>query len=399
MFLLLASVAAALAAQPSFRSEFVRRALDRAPAVAASDARTRAAALSAERAPPLAPVMVETGLAPLSLGEMNPGLSLGASWELPLDGMPLLEQSRARSEIDMRAAAAAMTRAELAARASSVLDELVAARSAVATADALVTRLEAAHDAVNRRVAAGLATPSAAAMCAMAVVQSREDGIGARRRLRDALARARVIGGDPSLEADAVPGDLGPVLGAGDHNPGLPAVAMAEADAAMAATMVTMAERERLPMVGVMTAYDTSWVDPMHRWMAGVEVAVPLGAQWRRDRIAAARAEVAAAEARRNQAQEAAALERALAASMVEEARAMLDTARTQMAPLAEQRVGLARTAWEAGQGSLSDWLTAESDRARAQQSILDAEAMLHQAEAMTAMATGCLAALPGEVP
>lgn len=69
------------------------------------------------------------------------------------------------------------------------------------------------------------------------------------------------------------------------------------------------------------------------------------------------------------------------------------------MVPVAGQRASLARSAWESGAGSLSDWLTAEAEFARAQQSIVDAAAMLHQAEAMSAMAAGRLAGLPEEAP
>lgn len=253
--------------------------------------------------------MLEAGFAPLSLGAMSPGVSAGASWTLPTGGMRVLEQARARSEVEMRAAAAAMTRAELAAHASAALDELVAARSGVATAEALVARLQAAHDAVNRRVAAGIATPSAAAMCAMAVVGAEEGVVAAERRLRDALARARALAAEPALDPASVPEELGPVSGEGAASP-LPALAMAESASAMAATMVTMAERARLPMVDVMTAYDTAWEDPMHRWMAGAGVSIPLGSRARQGAVAAARAEVVAADADRRQAERDAALDR-----------------------------------------------------------------------------------------
>lgn len=129
-----------------------------------------------------------------------------------------------------------------------------------------------------------------------------------------------------------------------------------------------MAVLERRPDVEVMGSYSSMWMDPEHRWMAGVAVALPV----RRGRIEAARTE---AEARLEQARsERAAAETRVRAEVREawellrESHHHLEIQRSRVLPATRDQVRAASTGFESGGSFLA---------------VIEAERNLREAELM----------------
>jgi cobalt-zinc-cadmium efflux system outer membrane protein len=376
-------------AAPLDRADFVARVLAEHPEVRAATVRHEADQ-AAVLPGPLPPLMVELGLAPLSLAE-EPGVELSARWTLPAGQMRTLARDAAAGQAQMSAAEQRMSEVELSAVASAALDDWQLANARIARLDQHNALLHAAEEAVIRRVDVGLLPADARPMATMARLEAQQEALVATRQRSEALATLRWLAGediDPASLA-AVPG---PVWTAGTPTlPTTPAVAMAESELAMAEAMAAMADRAARPMVEVMAGYSSMWEDPMHRAMVGAGVGVPLDRGLLAERARAAHLDARAAQARAEGAHRTARRAEEAAQAMRAESQEMLRLMADEMLPVAEERARLARGAWEAGRGSLQDWLLAERESATVSLQALEAQTEVRRAEAMVCMARGQL--------
>lgn len=374
------------------RAEFVRAVLEAHPAVAAAELRVRGADRDVAGVATLDPLMVSVGVAPFSLAA-DPGVDIDARWTLPRLGMARAARDAATARAAELQADGAMGRSEVAAVSSILVDTLWELDRTASILAHLRELLVSAVAALDRRVAAGLAMPDAAAMARMELVELEVEELMLARRRAQADAEVRAL----QVAAPIVDGDPGPVLGSPPSI--VPAVAAARASASMARSEAAMVRREGLPMVDAMAGWSSMWEEEMHRTMVGLGVTVPLDFAARRGRLDAASFRADAAERDVTAAERTSAREVARAQAMVDEAQAMTAAVRERLHPLSVQRAALTRTAYETGTASLADWLDAEREAAHVQIRIATATADLHRAEAMLAFARGELAGLPGETP
>lgn len=379
------------------RADVVSLALSEHPAVYASSLRADAARTAVDGEGAYEPLMLDVGLAPGTLA-MRPGVQFSAGWTLPLWDMRGLARSAATRRADMADAAERMTRSELAAWTSIAVDDWLLAVERLKVLEHHQSTLIAVRETISRRVAADLAPPVAEAMARMAVLDLEEQRIVARRDLATAeAALAALAGVSPSdLSADILPLDAAPDTSGSRPSP---TEEMALADIGMRTDMAEMARREGRPMVSPMVSLNTMWPDPMDWAMVGVGVDVPLDVRAIRARTAAAAEQRSAAEAALDTAQRDVAHDRADGLAMWRMATDMEVLMRTEGEPLAVERARLARSAWEANQAPVSEWLDAEKEVLEARWRIAEARAERSRAIAMIAMIDGQLIGLPAEAP
>lgn len=394
------------------REAVVSAVLGSAPALRATRAAEAAAVARTSGAPELAPLEVSGGIAPFAHHALSVEAEVG--WMLPGPGMLRARARTAAAGAAMAQAETAMGEVELAARTSQLYDQAWALFAGVPVLDHHAAVLAELSAAAGRRVAAGGgARADAVVMAEMAraegeearlrwaasmrrvAAELRRDGPdGAAAALAAGLDRAaaHLLGEAPAAGAPVVGDDPGPVLAPSEAP--RPAVAMADAELAMAQQMAAMARLGGRPMVGVMVSYSTMWDDPTMAAMVGLDVTVPLA--WGRlaDERRATAAAVTAAESRRTAAGLAASADEAAALAMVAEAEAMERLMLERMVPLAEARTRLARAAFEAGAGPIEGWLEAERGEAEAALRVHQARAERRSAEAMVAMARGLRAGM-----
>lgn len=379
------------------RADVVRLTLSEHPAVLDNDLRADAARTAVYAEGAYDPLMLDLSLAPGSLA-MRPGVQVSAAWALPLWGMRELSRSAATSRANMAAAAASMTRAELAAWASIALDDWLLAVERLKVLDHHEASLMAVRETISRRVAAGLAPVGAEAMARMAVLDLEEQRIVAKRDLALAAAALEALAGVPVSELSS---DILPLTGAPDPSGDThsPAEQMASAELAMRADMAEMAQRQGRPMIAPMVALNTMWADPMDWAMIGVGVSVPVDRRAIDAQRDAAQGERLAAEAALEATRRDIERERAQALAMLRMAEDMEILMLTEVEPLAIEQARLARTAWENNQAPVSEWLDAEREVLEAQWKTAEARADRSRAVAMIAMIDGRLAGLPPEAP
>jgi outer membrane protein TolC len=153
-----------------------------------------------------------------------------------------------------------------------------------------------------------------------------------------------------------------------------------------------LAQREFLPDFRLMGSYDRSWNETDMRPLVGVEIEVPLQLARRRGAVAQARAELE--QARREQArlEDEVTSERITAGARLAEARHLLALARDRRLPAARDRLGAARSSYEAGRADFADVIEAE-------RALRDAELAAEQALADTSRRAAELLASLGRLP
>ena len=406
MFIWLFSIGAAASPEPlppfPTRRDVVEDWLRADPGVRGAGLEVLASRSAADGAAPLAPLMVEAGVAPLMMHSV--GVEVAASWMLPAPRMRAALTGLAEAQVTERQATARMTRAEVAADASQTVDEVWELASIRAILDHQEAVLTAAAEAVGRRVGAGLATPEMRVMADMARVELAEERLRIDRRASVVHARLSLLDDrQPSLlalmawaHASAAPPPPDPVLST--RADWIPAAEMARAELEMARQMEAMARRAGAPMTELMLSYSSMWAEPEMGLMVGAGVEVPLDARALRQKLRAAELSTRAAESRVLTTQTRILNETAAAAAMVEEASQMEILMRERMLPLTAERVRLARIAFETNRGTLADLLAAERDDAHAAQRLVQSTAERHRAEAMLAMALGQLAGTETEI-
>lgn len=369
----------------------------RNPSLEAARQAWRAASARAPQERALANPMVTYALAPLSVGADVPfGNEIEVRQALPYPGKRQARAAMAEAEAgaafqDWREAVL-----ELTARSGALAADWYLVHRAVEVNEQHLELLDTFREAATARYAAGLAMqqdPLQAEVESAKLLQLGAE-LEALRRVTAARINA-LLHRDPGAPLPPPPARL--------PEPEVPAQAAAlEAEAlasrpelAGRAAMIQareaqlrMALLERRPDFEAMGSYSTMWMDPEHRFMAGVAVDLPL----RRGRIEAARAE---AEARLEQARsERTAAEIQLRAEVREawellrESHHHLDIQRNRVLPATRDQIRAARAGFETG-GSFLAVIEAERNLREAELQEHEMLAELHRRQAALDRALG----------
>jgi cobalt-zinc-cadmium efflux system outer membrane protein len=334
---------------------------ERNPTLEAARLAWRAAAARPAQERALDNLMVSYGAAPLSLGGGVPfGQSLEVRQALPYPGKRRVRTAMAEAEAEAAFQGYQKALLELTTEASLLFDDWYLVHRALAINAEHRLLLADFQSVAAERYAAGLAPQQSP-------IQAEVEG--GRLLLRDAeleTERRRVTARLNALLHRAADLPLPPPPARlPDPEPppadDLPAAALAgrpeiagrAAEVRVREAALEAALLERRPDFEVMASYSSMWMDPEHRFMAGVAVDLPI---WRQ-RTEAARAE---AEARLAQARsERAALEDQVRAQVrtaldrLDETRRALSIYRDRLLPAARDQIRAARAAFETGGGFL----------------------------------------------
>ncbi len=355
------------------RAALVREVLARNPDVQAARAGWSAAEQRIPQVTALADPMVTVGVAPFSFthGGTHAGVSVEIEQRIPFPGKLSLKGDMAAAEAAaMRGDFEAM-KLELGLLASTMFDEwYVVHRALEVNAHHLETMRQLKRSA-SAQYAAGRAMQEDPLQAEVELARMERERLMLESEQRQLVAR---INGLLHRAPDAVipppPSQLEPAPGAVPEVNQLideavrrrPELAAARARLGGADAGVAMANREYLPDFGLMAGYDSMWEDPMHRFMAGVMVEVPLQLGRRKAAVEEARA-----TRTRMQHEEASKLDRiraevAQSRARVEESQRTLALFADRLIPAAKDRMTAARAAFETGGGNFLALVDADND-------------------------------------
>jgi outer membrane protein TolC len=411
---LVASILAAAAEaqpEPSFGTtleldELVAAVLARNAGLAAAEAAVRGAQARAEQATALEDPMASAMLAPLSLGGGAPlGYELRASQRVPWPGKRRLRGDVARNEAVVAAEELRALQAELAARAAELYaDYYLNARDLEINAEHLAL-LGSLQRVATARYAAGLVPQQAPVQAEVEAARMLHHEIELRAAGREIVAQLDALLHRPADAPLPPPPATLPAAEAAvvDHSPsaaapllspiaGRPELRARAAEVAARQGELELARRARQPDLEAMAGYSSMWDTREHRFTAGVGINLPI----RRARI---RAEVAAAQARLDEAQaelqrltDSVGAEAVAAAAHLEEMAHLVELYRDRVLPAARDQVAAARASFESGQESMLGLIEAA-------RSLRDAQQQYHEAVAGLVRARAAEARALGEVP
>jgi outer membrane protein TolC len=175
-----------------------------------------------------------------------------------------------------------------------------------------------------------------------------------------------------------------------------PEVAAADAEIRARTADVSLARLEGLPDFGVMGQYNSMWADVEHRWMAGLELSLPI---WRQ-RIRAAQAEsealLAVAKRRREAIEDEIRSQLRQSYERIVEAHHILELFRTRLLPAASDQLRVSRAGLESGRSSFMSLIDAERNLRDVQLGYEEALASLGKRIGELARQLGCL---PADLP
>jgi outer membrane protein TolC len=123
---------------------------------------------------------------------------------------------------------------------------------------------------------------------------------------------------------------------------------------------IELAEREYYPDLGVMTSYNSMWMDPEHRWMVGISFNIPLQLGARRGAVEQAEAHKAQLHAQLLSETDAIRVEVEVARQRLLEAQQVLRLQRDRLLPAARAQIEAARIGYETGSSSFQALIDAE---------------------------------------
>jgi outer membrane protein TolC len=314
--------------------------------------------------------MVSYELAPLSVAanDVPFGQTLEVRQPLPWPGRRQALGAQAEAEADAALQDSRELLLALTAEASRMYDDWYLVHRALEVNDQHRGLLETFREVAAGRYSAGLAPqqdPIQAEVEAAKLLQERED-LDAERRVTQARLNS-LLHRRPELPLPPPPARL-------PEPPPLDREIPEIQDAAVAArpelagldAMIRVREAgrdlalfERKPGIELMGSYSSMWMDPEHRWMAGVSVELPL----RKEKIAAARTEaetrLAAARTQRESAEMRIRAEVQEAAERYAAALRQLALHRDRLLPATRDQIRAARAGFESG-GSFLALIEAE---------------------------------------
>jgi outer membrane protein, heavy metal efflux system len=333
--------------------------------------------------------MLGVGVAPAMLVDDGMlGVEVQLKVPFPTPGGQRARRAAGDAGIDMASADRQMARVELAAMAMSTWEQRLLVEEALLVNSKHSLLLQQLEDVARGRYAVGLGSAAAPLMAASerAMVDMERAMLQADRAMYDAELD-HMLQGQGGREAQAqlpdespLPAGVHPVLGGGD----------AEGDTEK--TELAMTRADRWPMLGLMGTWSNMAADPMARFMVGVELSLPVQIGARRSLVAAATADLQAADARQRTAEHAVMADVLRAEADLRRARTVFDIQQSRLVPLASASLESMRAGAAAGMDDPDALIAAERQLREAQLGLVRAATAVALAEISLDMARGRIA-------
>lgn len=393
------------------RATLVRAVLARNPSLDAARDAWRAALARYREAGAIDEPMIELSAAPLSFAANDApiGYELGIRQRIPLGGKLDAEATLALTEAEAANADYAALRQLLALRASQLYDDYCLALRSAAINEQHVALLHTLQQSALAAYEAGRGGADDALQADAELAQLEYEALQLETRRAVASAQLNAL---LHREPQAVLPPPPPLAPAELDTPSVdqraqsvdqraqslarsPALSVARARIAVEAARVQVAEQDGWPELTVSTSYNSMWEMPEHRWMAGVELSVPLERDRRAAAVDEARAQHSAATHELARMLDDARSESAVAALQLDEARAGLRLYEQRLLPLARQRVDAAQASYVASQASFGALIAAEHALRTVELDALTLRSDLDKRDAELTRATGGIPGLP----
>ncbi|MGA9521702.1 MAG: TolC family protein [Myxococcaceae bacterium] len=377
------------------RAVLVREVVARNPDIGAARAAWSAAEQRIPQVTALSDPTVSVGVAPFSFGghgAAHPGVTVGIEQMIPFPGKLSLKGDMAAAEAAaMRGDLDAM-KLELALMASSMFDDWYVVHRALEVNAHHLEAMRQLKRSASAQYAVGRATQGDPLQAEVELARMERERLMLESEQQQLQAKMNAL--LHLLPGSVIPPPPPKLETSAKELPGMaelqaeairlrPELATARARLTGAEAGVAMAKREYLPDFGVMAEYDSMWPDPMHRFMAGVMVEVPIQLGRRKAAVEEARAQQT-----RMQHEEESRLNRIRAEvaqmrARVEEAQRILALYDSRLIPAARNRLTAARAAFETGGGNFMALVDAENElrEMELQQHVADADVRRRLAE------------------
>jgi cobalt-zinc-cadmium efflux system outer membrane protein len=355
-----------LATAPLERGALVRAVLERNPSVAAAIDTWRATLARYRQAGSFDDPTLKLMAAPLSIAAAHAplGYEVGLSQRIPLGSKLDAEASLAIAEAEAAKGDYAAVGLELAGMASLLYDDyFVAVRSAEINAEH-VEFVQALKQNAITAYETGRARAQESLMAEAELAQLEYDRVALDTERSVIVARLNtLLHRDPEAVLPPPPADLPPPSASSEADVRTlaqrPDITTARAKIRIAGARIRIAEQSTLPDLLLSTTYNSMWAMPEHRWLAGVEIDLPLPRERREGAVEEAQALRAAAERDLERVTDLARAELTIARLRVAEARQNLQLHDQRLLPIARDRVTSAQSGLIASEGGFSVLLEA----------------------------------------
>lgn len=403
----------AIEALPSLdRIAFIRTVLARNPSIETARQGWRAALAEYPQATALPDPMVEYSFAPLSIGssDVSFGQVVGLSQRFPWPGKLALEGEVALAEAEVVRESYESTRQRLALMASMLCDQYYAvARSLDLNEEhrRLAEDIKAAAEAQYEAGRASQQEPLQAEVELSHVIHQRVV-LDSRRAVIVAQMNG-LLHRRPNLSLPPPPAQIDPGTHAIETSEALYEQALRSRPELRATasqirgreSAVNLAERQYYPDFGVMTSYNSMWMQPDHQWMVGLSLNIPIQLGARRGAVDQAEARLAQARSQLLSADDEVQVEVERARQRLIEANHVVRLYRERLLPAARAQIEAARIGYETGRNGFQALIDAERSVRTVEIAHQEAIATLGQRRAELDHAIGRVPGLPleGDAP
>jgi outer membrane protein TolC len=393
------------------RDALIAAVLQRNPSVDAARQAWKAAVARPAQVGALEDPMLTYGFAPGSIGSnrVDYGENVELVQRLPWPGKLRLKSEAAAGDADARFQDLEQAKLEIGLKASALFDDYYLVSRAVELNKQHVRLLEELKQAAAAQYAAGTISQDdpIRAEAELAHLAHQDVVLGAERRV--IIARLNALLHRPPAAAMPPPprqllvaeeaGDL--VRTAGEDLASLeelaisrrPEIAVANAEIRTRTAGASLARLDGFPDFGVMGQYNSMWGDEEHRWMAGVEMNLPI---WR-ERIRAAQTEaealLLAARRRREAIEDEIRSELRQSYERILEAHHVLELFENRLLRAARDQLTVSRAGLESGRGSFMSLIDAERNLRNVELGYEEARTALDKRIAELARQIGCFPA------
>lgn len=369
-----------------------RTALARNPSLAAMHEAWREAGARADQVGALEDPMLDAMLAPRSLGSgtVDPAYRVGITQQFPLFGQRKLRRRAARAEGEVAAHDFETARLDLLRDVREAYFDYYRVFRGQETNRELVELMSQSRRVALAKYSSGTVGQTDPLQAETELAMLEHGGVVLRQQRRMILARLRALLHLPQNTAlPEPPRDLPmPEFPSTEQwlsprmQPKWPELAAADASVKARQASLSLAQRERLPGLGLGVAYDRFWSESDLRATVGLSLNLPLNLGRLAAREREARAALSKAEAERLAVRDRIEQRIEEAAASLGEHLHDVGIMREAVVPASERSLKAIRAAYEANRSDFLTLLNATRDLARARLELYQAQVMAHQAQA-----------------
>jgi len=389
------------------RIAFIRAVLARNPSIETARQGWRAALAEYPQATAFPDPMVEYSFAPLSIGsdDVSFGQVVGLSQRFPWPGKLALEGEVALAEAEAARESYESTRQRLALMASMLFDQYYAVARTLELNEEhrrLAEDIKAVAEAQYEAGRASQQEPLQAEVelshvihqrvvleSRRAVIVAQMNGLLHRRPNQSLPPPEQIDPGAHEVETSEA------LYEQARHN--RPELRASASQIRGRESAVDLAERQYYPDFGVMTSYNSMWMQPDHQWMVGLSLNIPIQLGARRGAVDQAEARLAQARSRLLSADDEVQVDVERARQRLIEAHHVVRLYRERLLPAARAQIEAARIGYETGRNGFQALIDAERSVRTVEIAHQEAIATLGQRRAELDHAIGRVPGLPQE--